>query len=200
MNKPLRFSLAVAAAVLVTAVSSAHSTTKVKAPEPVSAEQPPLLPLGSKAPNFSTRTIGGQHLTLRSLRGHVVLVDFWATWCAPCRVSTPTLVKLHHKFANHGLRIVGLSLDDQDSRDNIAPFRKIYHVPYTLAYAPKANTKAAFAYHTNVDPDSGQKFDHPIPPSVFLIDKKGRVRWTQLGYSEDEEQVLSKLIGKLVRD
>jgi len=167
---------------------------------PVGADQIPPVPLGTKAPAFVTRTIDGKRLSLKSLRGHVVVLDFWATWCGPCRMATPTLVHLDRKFAKDGIKIVGMSLDEEDTRDQIPLYKKTYHVGYTLTYSPAANIKTAMAYHTNFDPDSGETFDHPIPPSLFVIDKKGKMRWGQIGYSLDEEVVLSKLINKLVRE
>ncbi len=163
-------------------------------------EPPPPLPVGSKAPAFTTKTIDGKRLTLAELRGHVVLVDFWATWCVPCRMSTPTLERLQRRFGSHGLKIVGLSLDDADSRDQIEPFLQTYHVTYTLAYAPQQNVKTSMRYRINRDPNTGEVFDRPVPPAIFVIDGRGRVRWSQIGYSLDEEQLLSRLITKLLKE
>lgn len=164
------------------------------------AGRPPL-PAGTTAPAFATTTVAGRPLTLKSLRGHVVLLDFWATWCGPCRMATPTLQSLHGKFARRGLRVVGMSLDDASTRSGIPAFRRQFGVTYALAYAPQANLRTAMAYHTNQDPNSpGKRLDRPVPPSVFLIDRRGVVRWSQIGYSRDEGQILSRLIAKLLAE
>jgi thiol-disulfide isomerase/thioredoxin len=164
----------------------------------VGAQEPPTLPLGSKAPAFITRTIDGKMLSLADLRGKVVLVDFWATWCGPCQMATPMLERLQKKFGGRGLRIVGLSLDAADSRDQLIPFQKYFGVTYTLCYDPDANVRTAMAYHINMDPNTGEILDHPVPPSVILIDRRGRVQWTQIGYSPQfEEPTLITLIQKL---
>jgi thiol-disulfide isomerase/thioredoxin len=166
----------------------------------LSGDQKPPLAAGTRAPDFATRTLDGDRLTLRSLRGDVVLVDFWATWCGPCRMATPTLVHLYRRFGRHGLRIVGLSLDDVDSRAQIEPYRSTFGVNYTLAYAPGPNFDTGIRYHTNYDPDTNTFIGHPVPPSLFLIDRRGRVRWSQIGYSTNEEQDLAPLIAKLLSE
>ncbi|MGO8673762.1 MAG: TlpA family protein disulfide reductase [Capsulimonadaceae bacterium] len=161
--------------------------------------RPPLEP-GTPAPAFTTRTLDGHTLTLAALRGRVVMLDFWATWCGPCRMSTPTLVSLQHKFGPDGLKIVGMSIDGADSRADIPGFIKDMGVTYTVTYAPDANVATAMAYHDDMDPNTGETFDHPIPPCVFLIDRHGRVRWSQIGYSNDEQQILTPLIRKLLAE
>ena len=158
------------------------------------------LKTNSRAPQFVTHTTSGSTLSLRSLRGKVVLVDFWATWCIPCRMSTPTIQGLQNRFGSKGLKIVGLSLDEADTRDHIPAYRKKYGVTYALAYDPKANYATSFAYKINLNPDTGEVLPNPVPPAVFVIDKRGRIRWSQIGYSEDEGKVLGSLIKKLLAE
>ncbi len=82
----------------------------------------PLLGLhkGQSAPTFALSTIDGGAVDLASLRGKLVLVDFWATWCQPCVEELPTLRKAYKRYAAHGLEIVGISLDAEESV--VAPF------------------------------------------------------------------------------
>lgn len=166
---------------------------------PVFAQDVAPIQAGHRAPNFATTTLDGQHFTLKSLRGHVVLLDIWATWCGPCRMSTPTIESLDKTFHAKGLRVVGLSLDDPGARSSIHDFINTFGVTYTLAYAPKVNERIAMRYNDDFDPDqSRESLGHPVPPAVYLIDQKGIVRWSQIGYSLDEKQVLTPMIKKLL--
>ncbi len=155
---------------------------------PTFAQYAPPLAAGKHAPNFSVKTTTGKTLTLKSLRGKVVLMDYWATWCVPCRMATPALESLHRRFHHKGLRVVGMSVDDSHSVSHVKPFMKAYHITYTVTTSPDANQKAALAY----------KVDGI--PSQYLIDKKGIVRWSQAGYSPDEKAALSRMIKKLLAE
>ena len=152
------------------------------------AQEGPPLAAGTRAPEFATQTIAGKPLSLKSLRGKVVLLDYWATWCGPCQMATPTLQSLHKQFGKQGLRVVGLSVDDQRSVGSVKPFVKHFGMTYLVSASPSANGRAQYAYNV-----------HGIP-SQFLIDKKGIVRWSQSGYSENEAQELPPLIKKLLAE
>ncbi len=149
---------------------------------------PPPLAAGTHAPAFSVKTTTGKTLTLKSLRGKVVLMDYWATWCGPCRMATPTLQSLHKRFGRKGLAVVGMSVDDARSVSRVKPFMKAFHATYTITTSPDANQKAAYAYKAD------------LLPSQYLIDKKGIVRWSQAGYSLHEKAMLSKMIKKLLAE
>ena len=149
---------------------------------------PPPLPVGTPAPAFVTQTVGGKPLSLRSLHGKVVLLDYWATWCSPCQAATPTLESLYKKFGSQGLRVVGLSVDDPRSVGGVKPFMKHFGMTYIVSASPVQNGQAQYAYHV-----------HGIP-SQFLIDKKGIVRWSQSGYSESEGQELAPMIKRLLAE
>ena len=150
--------------------------------------EPPPLPAGSRAPAFSTTTLQGKPLSLASLRGKVVLLDYWATWCGPCRMATPTLQALHKQFARQGLRVVGLSVDRADSVAQVKPFVKAFGMTYLVSASPALNGRAAQAYHVRGI------------PSQYLIDKKGIVRWSQSGYSEGEGKELAVRIRELLAE
>ena len=155
---------------------------------PAFAQDLPPIKSGTKAPDFHTKTVNGKPLSLHSLRGKVVLVDFWATWCGPCRLATPVLQSLHQKFSRKGLRVVGISIDQDNSLASVKPFIKEYGMTYIVSASPAANQQTAKNYNC------------VGIPSQYLIDKKGVVRWSQSGYSENEKAELTALIKKLLKE
>ena len=152
------------------------------------AAPPPPLPAGTRAPAFTTRTLAGKAFSLRDLRGKVVLLDYWATWCGPCRMATPTLRALQQKYHGRGFSVVGMSMDQADTLAQVAPFVKAMRITYPVTVGLAANARAQAAYHA------------VALPSQYLIDKKGVVRWSQGGYSLNEGQELGRLIQKLLAE
>ncbi len=82
------------------------------------------------APDFTLTQIDGQPLQLSSYRGKVVLLDFWATWCDPCRDEIPHFVELQKMYGNQGLQIIGVSMDD--SLDPVKPFAEKFRINYPI--------------------------------------------------------------------
>src|SRR5579872_6048674 len=92
------------------------------------AASPP--PEGVTAPEFSLQSLHGGALSLSQLRGHVVLVNFFATWCPPCRRETPSLNAAEKKYAARG--VIFLGVDDEESAALVAQFARVKHVPYQI--------------------------------------------------------------------
>ena len=119
----------------------------------------------SVAPNFSLQDLDGKPLDLASYRGDVVLLDFWATWCTPCRAEIPHLVEFQNKYRDQGLQVIGISMDD--SPKPVREFYQQYKMNYPVALGTE---KVAEAY--------GGVLGLPV---TFLIGRDGRVAAKYVG-------------------
>lgn len=142
--------------------------------------------VGKQAPDFSVGAVanGKGKVALSDLRGKVVLVDFWGTFCEPCKKSFPKLQDLHTKYSASGLKIVGISEDEDDDKGNIPGFANSYGAKFTLGW--------------DVDKSIARSYKPPTMPSSFLIDKNGIVRYAHVGYRDGEEAEIEKEIKELL--
>ena len=125
--------------------------------------------VGTAAPSFTLPDLDGRSVSLSDFSGKVVVVNFWATWCPPCRAEVPDFVRFQSKYRDRGLAFVGLSLDAGGARD-VRPFVEDNNVNYTMLLG---NDDIARAY-------GGVE---GIPTS-FLIDRKGRIVQRFQGYTD----------------
>jgi len=110
------------------------------APDPFGEAAPPV---GHPAPDFALPLFSGGTLDLRALRGKPVLLNFWASWCAPCREETPLLVRLHKVYGPRGVVFVGIDAEDQPAEAR--RFMAEYHVDYAVARAEDESLMDAYA-------------------------------------------------------
>ncbi len=142
--------------------------------------------VGNPAPDFSVAPVAGARgeLSLKQLHGKVVLVDFWGTFCTPCKSSFPKLQALHAKYAGSGLQIVGISEDEAEDTAKIPAFASTYG--------------AKFAIGWDEDRSISQRYQPETMPSSFLIDRKGIVRFAHVGYRAGDEVQIEKEIQDLL--
>lgn len=117
------------------------------------------------APDFTLSQPDGQKLQLSSYRGKVVLLDFWATWCVPCREEIPHFVEMQQQYGSQGLQIIGVSMDD--SPDPVRPFYQQMHMNYPVVMG---NAQIGESY--------GGVLGLPI---AFLIERDGRIYKKHIG-------------------
>jgi peroxiredoxin len=143
----------------------------------------PLAPANT-APDFTLRSLEGKNLRLGEQRGQVVLVNFWATWCGPCRQEMPHLNKLYEKYKSSGFVLLGVNVDD-DSRQ-------------AAGVANKLGVK--FPVLPDADKRVSKQYDLSAMPSTVLIDRDGRVRYLHRGYQSGYEDTYDKQIRELLKE
>jgi peroxiredoxin len=134
--------------------------------------------LDQSAPDFMPKVVAGTKLgRLSSLRGHVVLLDFFATWCGPCRESMPHLTALYHRLASRGLQVIGISNEEPQV---VAGAAERFRLDYPLAADQGSEIGSQYFIHTL--------------PTVVLIDKRGQVRHIGGAGLARVEQVVAELL------
>ncbi len=146
---------------------------------PVSA-----LERGARAPEIGLRDLAGNNVQMSGLRGKVVLVDFWASWCGPCREEMPVLNRFHQRFASRGLVIVGVNIDREEP--NMRRFLERTPVDFRIVHDGR---------HQVAD-----RYAPPRMPSSYLIDKRGVVRFVHAGFRASDAREMEREIEQLLAE
>ena len=139
---------------------------------------------GQPAPAFKAFSIKGQPLSADGLAGSVVILDFWATWCPPCRESIPHLAELHRKYGKQGLVIIGMSMDEGGER-TVKQYAEQHKIPYPVVMAG-----------SKIGSDYGIR----ALPALYIIDRNGLVREQVMGFSNQAGMVIENLVKKLLAE
>ncbi|MEW6434140.1 MAG: TlpA disulfide reductase family protein [Myxococcota bacterium] len=132
------------------------------------------LPDDSPAPDFTLERLEGGPVTLSALRGNVVLVDFWATWCPPCREEMPYLVKLAKQYEGQGVRLVAVSNDDLDEQKEA--------VGHFVEGLPALKPFVAFG-----TPEVSAGYLVRALPTLYVIDRQGHIVASETGQASEAQ-------------
>jgi peroxiredoxin len=139
---------------------------------------------GSPAPDFMLATRDGGQVRLADLKGQVVMINFWATWCGPCRQEMPLLSQLHAKYEPLGFTMLGVNVEP-DSAAAVA-WLKGLEVTFPIAFDTKNEVAGRFGVEGM--------------PSSVLVDRNGQVRYVHRGYKPGDEARYADMIRSLVKE
>ncbi len=163
------------------ASTTAGSAPVSPAPTAAMVANGPALPVLGPAPSWKLKDIAGREVSSDEFKGKVVVVDFWATWCGPCKEEIPGYVELQKKYADKGFVIVGVSLDQQGP-----PVVKRYAESAKINYPLVMGDDGVVSAFGGID----------AIPTTFLIDREGRIRHKKVGSMETAEY--EKIIAPLL--
>jgi peroxiredoxin len=151
-----------------TPASAPHAAAEPSAAQETDAVTSPLL--GRPAPGFALRDLAGHPVSLADYRGKAVLINFWATWCAPCQVEMPWFIALQQKYAPQGFTVLGIDKDYPEDLPKVPGFVKKMNLNYPVLYG---NAKAYAAYGCC-----------DYLPMSYYVDRAGTVRIATVGLGE----------------
>ncbi len=163
-----RFALAV---VLWSAVACAGSDTP-----------PTEVAIGKPIPPYAATTLEGKAASIADQKGKVVLLNVWATWCAPCREEIPYLQSLYDQHAANGLEVIGVSVDASGSEATIRDFRTDFGMRYPIWLDPDERVQTLYMALG--------------VPASYLIDREGVLRWKHLGTVRATDTSFTKALGE----
>ena len=136
------------------------------------------------APNFTLKSMNGKNLKLSEMTGNVVLINFWASWCGPCREEMPLLNALHKKYAALGFTVLGVNVEE-DATD-AKGFLRNFPVDFPILLDNKNKVS--------------KQYDVIAMPTTVVVDRDGNMRYLHKGYKSGDEDKYRKMVKKLVRE
>jgi peroxiredoxin len=164
---PARAARALAALVLVLAVTPAGAVS-----------------VQDQAPDFTLKTLDGSNLRLEEYRGQVLLINFWASWCGPCRQEMPILDRLHQRYVDTGFAVLGINVEGEE-----APARSLIEkIPVSFPVLIDEGQLVSELYRLEA------------MPSTVVVDRDGVVRYIHRGYKPGDEAKYVEVVKELIRE
>lgn len=142
------------------------------------------LEIGKPAPDFTLKSLSGANLNLTEQRGKIIVLNFWASWCGPCRTEMPVLQKFYDKYQDLGVSVWGINVEqeNQAGRDFLADLNLSFPILFDAS-----NTLSA-------------TYQVEAMPTTIIVDRDGLVRYAYKGYKPGYEKKYAKAIKKLIRE
>lgn len=140
--------------------------------------------LDKPAPDFTLKSQSGKNLKLSEYAGNVVMLNFWASWCGPCRKEMPLLNDLHNKYEALGFVVLGVNVEEQSRQ----------------AKSFIADSPVDFPILFDSNNTVSKQYDVIAMPTTVLIDRNGTMRYLHKGYKAGDEKKYKKMVKKLVRE
>lgn len=145
-----------------------------------SGEAKPRAMVGDPAPLYAATNLAGDSVSIAKLEGKVVLLNVWATWCAPCREEIPFLQSLYEKHRSDGLEIIGVSVDARGQDQTINGFVKDFGMTYPVWRDPDERVQSLYLALG--------------VPASYIIDRRGILRWRHLGIVRESDSTFTRAL------
>lgn len=137
-----------------------------------------------KAPDFTLKSNSGKNIRLEELRGEVLFINFWASWCGPCKQEMPILDELHKRYAPAGFKVIGINVEQE--LDAAMSLLKKNPVSFPVLWDTDSEVSAAY----NVE----------AMPTSILVDRNGNMRYIHRGYKPGYEELYREHIKELIKE
>ena len=143
------------------------------------------LDLDEPAPDFTLASNQDKNIRLDDLRGDVVMINFWATWCGPCLQEMPLLDELYQKYESAGFTLLGVNVEDLDDSDKVNEMIEKLQVSFPILY--------------DVESIASELYSVDAMPSTVFVDREGNFRYLHRGYKPGDEEGYTKIVQALIR-
>lgn len=181
------------ACVILLALNCSRERTEQESPEAsrsapsasTTRSAPPLqgVSVGSRMPPYQSTMLNGTPFDVADLRGQVVLLNVWATWCGPCRYEIPVLKALHDKHRAQKFQVVGITVDEKDFEEDVKKYVEGEKVQYPIVLDPEGRI--------------GSLFEVSVLPTSILLDREGTIVWVHTGMIEEKHPALEEALAKV---